>query len=125
MGVSTNGILAFGIDFEEEVEAECITEFEDWLLEQSGGEYGSPEHKMMEDECPVEVVRHCSGDYPMHIVAVSGKVFEARRGYPEDIDPKELEITDLQVAAFKEWLTEQGIDIKDEEPKWLLCSMWH
>ena len=92
MGTSTDGILAFGVDFGDE---DCFDEtlpeelreilektegLEDYLIECSGigewsedftaeenSEYWDKRQKVIKD-APVEEVTHCSYDYPMTIL---------------------------------------------------------
>lgn len=72
---------------------------------------------------PVDVVLHCSYDYPMYIIAVTGTEHSARRGYPKAIDPAALVVTGEQIEAMKKFCGEHGIEIPGE-PQWYLSSMW-
>lgn len=74
-------------------------------------------------DMPVEVVRHCSGDYPMYILAVPGTKVRASRGHPEVIDPKSF-ITTISVDAWQgaaEFCKKWDIEFK---PQWFLVSYW-
>lgn len=72
------------------------------------------------DACPVELIMHCSGDYPMWILSLRGSFVRACRGQVVDIDLPRMEESD--VAKFKEWCASNGVEWK--EPKWLLTSLW-
>lgn len=182
MGVSTDGILAYGINLggvEDDAdlfwlpkdedgdtiydENEGEPNFETWWEEQNGvsskaiwAEYyaweklnktGEYEHdsKLVEkyeklnpqwrkkldkyyddarrvrDDCPVELVMHCSYDYPMYILAVKNSQFTASRGYPEEIDPENLHISEEDLDNFNEFIDTYKIE---GSPKWWLASMW-
>ena len=70
---------------------------------------------------PVEVVLHCSYDYPMYIIAAKGKVYSARRGYPERIDTSKLTVTQKEMDTLKQFCAEHHID---GEIGWWLSSLW-
>lgn len=73
----------------------------------------------------VSLVSHCSGDCTEHILAVTGTVTSASRGYPETFNPTKMAV-DLELTRgdvkLRAALTKLGV--KDLEPGWLLCSMW-
>ena len=75
-----------------------------------------------EKQLKVDIVAHCSDDYPMFLLA-SRKV-SAARGYPEDVTD---EIA-ADVTADREHLTAAlaalGITPKQTEPRWILASLW-
>lgn len=133
MGVSTDGILVFGFEIGEEGDepdflAEHNGDFEEFLHSVSGlPRWGEPGHSFaafreFEKGFPIELVSHCSYEYPMYILAVNGTKKKASRGYPEVISPEELIISDEKIEAFKKFCDDYGIEW--QEPKWLLCSMW-
>lgn len=131
MGQSTNGILVFGFEVGDEEEAPDYMKgfegFEDYLDSLSGlPAYGEPGHSFDDQQvfrakCPADLVTHCSLDYPMYILAVRGTKTSARRGYPAEISPDELNVPIEKINALKAWAAERGIE---GEPKWLLCSLW-
>lgn len=133
MGQSTDGILAFGVDFGEDIEMPWGDDFEEYLHEEASliwksgmSDEESSKYfaacRKVEAACPVEVVIHCSLDYPMYILAVRGTHTSASRGYPEAIDPKELIVQEEKIAAAKAWC--EKLDIQWDNPQWLLCSLW-
>lgn len=72
--------------------------------------------------CPIEFVRHCSGDYPMWIVAVKGTVRTAYRGRPIEISIDSLtDCAEMEIRA-EAFCAEHGIPFED--PQWLLASDW-
>jgi hypothetical protein len=128
MSTSTNGILVFGIDFDESL-PEFMgneTDFEDFLqVELKLPMYGSAGYSYEEkskkiETCPANLVIHCSYDYPMYILALRGTEKTAHRGYPVEITS--LEIAPERLEAFKDWCKAHGIE--NPEPKWLLASLW-
>lgn len=124
MGVSTDGILVFGIDLGEEL-PEFLEEFEDtwWDFTDSiSGETDYKKRSAFRDKFPVDLVRYCSYEYPMYILAVNGTETTVSRGYVEEIDPQQLTVEAEKIAALKNFCEEYGIEYS--EPKWLLCSMW-
>jgi hypothetical protein len=68
---------------------------------------------------------HCSGDYPMFLLAT--KVITVYRGSVKDIDMAALAVEpemngwDEKLRAAVQAL---GITPKQERPQWLLCSYW-
>ena len=139
MGVSTDGLLAFGINFGEEL-PEPFRGYEEFDLDEIiADEGGLPiwRDNMTDEErtaywsrkkelvkaSPVEHVMHCSYDYPEHIFAVRGFSYSAARGFPEKIDPEKLQVPEMAIAAFRKWLADHGVDV-DEEPVWFLASLW-
>jgi len=77
---------------------------------------------------PVKIVRHCSYDYPMFIIAVIGTYRYASRGYPEKVVLTGID-TDKTRAVVD--FCEKYCKPKDEfskfpkmEPCWLLSSMY-
>ncbi|MDB4330238.1 hypothetical protein N9948_00735 [bacterium] len=72
-----------------------------------------------------EVNSHCHGECPMPYICVKESHTSASRGYPETIDakvmtdPDKLAEWDQELKAFCDFM-----DIKFEQPKWMLASMW-
>jgi hypothetical protein len=139
MGTSTNGILAYGYDlgdpqddfdpddfpwydedegFDESAEkallaAHGFTET-DWRAD------GYFERKSAaEKTIGVELVAHCSGDYPMYLLAAARQT--ARRGYVEVVDRT---VPDNADERLRWALGVLGITPKAEKPQWLLVSYW-
>jgi hypothetical protein len=136
MGISTDGILAFGFDLGLEGEKpEFLGDHED-IDEMVTAEAGltAPEHRDYERDwreywkakkaalaaCPIELIEHCSGEYPMYIIAVRGTGGYARRGYAQKVDtsPPAPE----KIEAARAWCEAHGIEW--QEPCWLLASFY-
>jgi len=146
MGVSTDAILCWGINLGEDLpweekavelgyESGSDDEFlafmfcgvekpkEEWV---EGGEnenysaYWKAKREALE-EYGVELVGHCSYDYPMYILAMAASVTRASRGCPATITNLE------EQPGWEERLTDAceklGLPL-DSERKWILCSMW-
>jgi len=131
MGQSTDGILVFGIPLEEGVELEFLEEhdrdFEEFVDAQTGvnwREAGFPAVEEARKAFGITLVRHCSCDYPMYILALTGTETTASRGYPQKIeslrDIPQQQIDKLIAFADSYDLT----DSFDGEPGWYLCSDW-
>ena len=126
MGVSTDGILVYGIPMEEEFNfmGELYTdEYIDHLLGVEECEWDV--RRDARNACPVEIVSHCSYDYPMYIVALTGTRIWASRGYPVEVDPEKLNIDPEKIKEYHKFITDKGIPVPEgETPHWVLCSMW-
>ena len=154
MGMSTDGIICFGIDFEEGTEFpwsgdQFDGDIEEWWRKEKGyitkfhpydanGNYlpgighGDPrfneEYKRrakwdIANPLPVEVVHFCSGDYPMHIIAVAGTYRTACRGEVVKLGLR-LECPEpVKIQALYSFLREYNIDFTGEAG-WLLASYW-
>ena len=141
MGVSTDAILCWGIHLpdEEDREDDVIPPWVDGdmdgvLCEKMSGPKPPPESKTDDDRkaywktrsdflkgINVEVFSHCSGDYPMYIIAITESKTVASRGYPETIKSLRHGMKwDQQLRAVCDVL-----GIKWEPPKWILCSDWY
>jgi len=154
MGTSTDGQLCFGVSFPEEHEFPWGEfEVEEWWFEKILGykhpfeiydDTGNYIDGVAPDEdlsneyyahysnfrdanpMPVEVVMHCSYNYPMIIIAAKESLHCNSRGYPEVINTETLVVTDESrqaVADFCKKYCEITSDV-DLEPKWYLTSMW-
>lgn len=148
MGTSTNGILAFGVDFGSAEEGdmpewlETILQssedgFDDFIAAEAGiGDWSEAmseaendaywtRHREAIANCPVEYVVHCSADYEMVILAVRGTVTHASRGYPANLDDRTFALSvvpDEMVERFRQWIRDHGGE--EVEPTWLLASYW-
>lgn len=133
MGVSTDAILCFGVDLSEDYEdllpwqqlEDDDNDFDTWVARISGADTDDWKAiKEAAEKCPVELVSHCSYDYPMYIVAVRGTKITARRGSPKVISLDAIggdDFIERQIAAER-FCEEHGIPCGDFQ--WLLCSMW-
>ena len=152
MGVSTNGQLCYGVLFEEGFEFpwDEYDDIEDWWAKVKGftptvypynseGDYAeginakSPEIDIYHNEksewekanpIPVELVNYCSCDYPMYILTVPSANYYNSRGDAVGIDPTKLldeqgEAHDILIQFLKEFEIEY-----EDEPCWLLSSLW-
>jgi hypothetical protein len=108
--------------------------------EDDWGERGSPEYEAISARYSayydkkevalaglgVEFLHHCSGDYPMYMLVISGSEQSASRGYPESINPREMEMAvengnwPQTLRAVMEKLEIDG----DKDMGWTLCSYW-
>ena len=140
MGQSTDGILVYGIDFGEDfdserfVDADGDQDFEGFIhLERGVSPIMDVESTTYRDarwnaqkeavkNYPIELVKYCSGNYPMYVVAVPGTKIRASRGDAKIITPDRLRVTNEQETALKGWCEQH--DIKWSQPHWLLCSVW-
>jgi hypothetical protein len=148
MGVSTDAILAFGFDLgdaedmslaerfgaAERDEDEEDFDFDDWIARQAGAIYpaghsgiDSPEYRAYSEKrdaaiaaCPVEVITHCSYDYPMHFLALRGTERKAWRGHPVKVETPAPDASRL--AAMRAFCEQHGIEW--QEPAWHIFSLW-
>ena len=147
MGQSTDAILVFGVSVPEGEEPEWLRDMEaqEWWRVQQGyeppyrpyteeGEYaegwtpGDPrlpayfQHGWDWDKanpCPFDALPHCSGDYPMYILAVPGTETRAWRGSPVAItELRKVEMGD----EYQDAVGKLGFDAGAAQ--WWLCSMW-
>lgn len=69
----------------------------------------------------VDLVSHCSGDYPMYILAAKASITRAHRGYPEKL-PDGMTADPGWPQILEVFCEKTGIQI--QEPSWILCSNW-
>lgn len=75
--------------------------------------------KAAEERMGVELDSHCSGEYPMYLLAA--KKTTAARGYPKEVDFTLPDNADERLA----WaIGVLGLDVGDQKPRWLLASYW-
>lgn len=133
MGVSTDAIVAFGFNLGEEWpealkiagEDEDSTDFEDWIADHLGlGDWQQEGYWERKREAvkafPVDLIMHCSYDYPEYFIAVRGTEQRASRGYPVKLDLHEVD--SAKVQALREFCDQHGIEWG--EPAWHTFSMW-
>jgi len=79
---------------------------------------------------PVNPVMHCSYDYPMYIIAVNGTESSNSRGYPTEVNPDSMVVTDEQIRVLVDFCTkycqpqDEYTERPNMEPKWYLTSLW-
>lgn len=132
MGQSTDAILAFGQhqEWDEGCEKDIIDCLGTYLARLDGhrdelfteGYIPYEVYKKYEEECPIEIVGHCSCDYRMYFVAIRGYNTLASRGYPHDFrdgftSPTKDEIEKARIFCDKH-------DIEFNNPSWSLMSDW-
>lgn len=152
MGVSTNAQICYGIAFDEEFEfpwSEC-DDIEDWWVFNVLGfkhavEIYTPEGEYIDGvkpaadvinkyyadirafrdahPMPIKLVTHCSGDYPMYILAVPGSRITCSRGDWVELDPAALTVTQEEHNRLVHFCEEFSI-VVDNTPRWLLTSYW-
>jgi hypothetical protein len=118
MGISSDGVISYGLKFEEGYEFPWQGEdYTDWWLKESGYKepfklwdsngnfpngvkpadsviteyYNHRREFKKEHPLPFEMVDYCSGEYPMYILAVPGTIITANRGHPIEFNPAELD----------------------------------
>ncbi len=144
MGVSTDGILCYGVNLGGECSGESVVdEFpwdkhdgdeeewwryingftEEWTRATSDAYFKRCKAFDAKHPFPVEIVRHGSGDYTDIIIAVKGTVTTAKRGYPEEIDRGAVASASAILAHSKFLAEHLGVTTADG-PEWILCSMW-
>lgn len=124
MGTSTDAILCYGININENYLADCEEDTGE-LDESWAKENGSKLIRWMlyygESVNGVKIITHCSDEYPMYLLVAEGSDVTAWRGYPKkinSIDPN-LNWNNL-IANFVE---ENNVQT-DGEIGWWLCSYW-
>lgn len=155
MGQSTNGMLAYGYDlggddgwklqglgeygefpelpwldedegFQESAERRLLAEIAGFTETWSSGNEGYFEREReAKARLGVAFDTHCSGDYPMYLLAT--KVITVYRGSVKDIDMAALAV-EPEMNGWDEKLRAAlaalGITPQQPEPRWLLCSYW-
>jgi len=137
MGQSTDALMAFGFDLGEEM-PESFTydeddgfEADEFLLRDYdvtipewtpgiGQDYWRKKDELIAG-LPVEIITHCSGEYPMYFLAVRGTEHQARRGYPEKAPQRAIEQSEID--ALRAFCEKHGIEW--QEPSWHIFSMWN
>lgn len=134
MGQSTDGILCYGFDVNEEG-PEIPYSMDELFLKIHGIDadeldYKEQKAKLEElnfDDCPIEIIDHCSEGCRMVILGIKGKSVTASRGYPEDINVNDLIPNQKEIQLAKDFIQNNeffaDMDI-DKDPKLMLCSWW-
>lgn len=83
--------------------------------------------KRFEEEAPIEIVRHCSYECSMYVVALRGTVTTARRGYPERLTGDlgdSIKVPRVEQIYEAQRFCEENDLLAFDDPGWLLFSMW-
>lgn len=137
MGQSTDALMAFGFDLGEELPEIFATDAEDGfdadeflLRDYDAGvpdwtpdrptDYWCKKYEALA-KLPVDIITHCSGEYPMYFLAVRGTNRRAYRGAP--IVAEQYQIGEDQIAALRAFCDKHGIEW--QEPRWHIFSMWN
>jgi hypothetical protein len=138
MGISSDGILFFGLDLGTEPPwgSENISDINDYVASKLGldppdvpfdenrkiySEYWDKKKKILDRSC-CELDMHCSYDYEMYLVCLSKKKFSASRGYPLDLPDDFHRVTDSDIEKLKKFCDALGI--KWSKPRWILTSFY-
>jgi hypothetical protein len=150
MGQSTDGILFFGVCFDDDeapwqlAEEGIDYDYDDWLFSLYYQSYeraprpdkdSNPkaydewiqEYITMKDKIPVEINTHCSSDYPMfylHIREDKAAHVRASCGYPESIHPSHLTVGIEWIGHFLEFWQKLKIKYPDLEIEEQTASWW-
>lgn len=108
MGQSTDAYLVFGYPIEGEGEFEPYSDIEETLYNRND---------------PVELIIHCSGEYPMWILGMRGYL-RAWRGTPVQVDPSKLQVEDGWIGRIRAVAQEFDLEIEPEKIAWYLVSYW-
>ena len=148
MGVSTDAILFYGFEIDENFEwpKGFVDEDEKWpdldefLLFQDDFpgypenatstergkyfEYRAKTLKRLKFDCPVEIDYHCSSDYPIWFIAAKGSIIRANRGWSQTFKPN-VDLIPINSPDYRIelWCKNNGIPFK--ELKWHLASCWN
>lgn len=138
MGTNTDAILAYGYDLLEdegmpEDLLDCYGDLGDWL-----GQSADPavkdykEIRKLFEACPVDIIRHCSAEYPMFFLAIKrhpiGRTysndFEIRcsRGDLVPIDQLPCP-TEEEIKALEDFVEKHGFKTSGKLG-WHLMSWW-
>jgi len=139
MGISSDGILFYGIMFDWEDGNEPWADDEGgdeaWVCDKLGISDKEPKHDDYKSQdwkdyweykrerladIGIEFVLHCAYDYAMWGLAISPTILRAYRGYPKEIDSIDIaEEWNEKLRAFCEL-----VGVPYSEPKWWLCSVY-
>ncbi len=129
MGMSTNGLLWFGY---------CADDDEAWCPEADDESAAAAKLSAVDDEWRddvegtanqllkpfgCEMVAHCSSEYPMYGIAITGTATTAWRGHPKPVTP-----TETPDPSWADQLRKAAEAIgwpltEDPKPQWWLASM--
>lgn len=117
MGQSTDAILVYGVPLKDDADS---------ILLDAADEHDHIINKLIDNQTidGIYFEFHCSGDYPMYIVAIENSKQWAWRGHPIKIDIEKLS---LDVIGMKKKIAEfvSKYNLKtDGEIGWWMASYW-
>ena len=118
MGQSTDAILSFGINNTSDDES-TIYPWANLFADIKRNEHEDEDSPPYLRTGLIDIVQHCSCDYPMYIIAIRSTVKTAWRGQVVTVENLDVDPDELQ--QFIEWCRGRGIE---EDPKWFLVSNW-
>lgn len=137
MGQSTDAIIAYGLDLGDEIEefeydeadgfesaamkrllAEIVGFTEQWTPNKEGY---FDRKRAAEESLGIEIITHCSCDYPMHFLAARGSENRAYRGSPQPVG--DLVVDPTWNGKIAKAMSVLGIK-SEGEPAWTLFSNW-
>ena len=149
MGISSNGLIAFGIPFEEgfqfpwneknegDIEAWWLDvcgfkptlypftdegEYIKGYTDKMGNDYFAEKHAFQKEHpLPIELQNYCHGDYPMYMLCIEDSVIRASRGFPNELNPENLTAKEDWAKILTDFCKKHEIEIPSE-PKWYLFS---
>ena len=136
MGISTSAQIAFGVDYQNELpkvlndimydeDYEELYDSEEVFLKLVGYDVDNMEWKEKHEkykEIPIEIIYHCSEEYPMCILAIKGTRKTAYRGEPKKLDIRKFLVISQKENEALAFCEKYGIE--DWNPEWLLFSYW-
>lgn len=136
MSVSTDALLIYGYELDysdgdpelgEKLEARLLAELAGFTETHKDGKEGFfARQREALGSIPVEIVLHCSVEYPMYILALRMPQHEALRGEPirlgESLPIIPNKLRD-ELSTAKSKLERVGVEFNRSEPSWILCSM--
>ena len=139
MGVSTDGILFFGIDLDEEGSLDVPWAGDDWeefVAKKLGvfppdvpfegnenvfREYWNKKAEVLKT-LGCDMRYHCSDSCACLFVAPEDKILIASRGYPKRVTGALLDVDGKHVEKLKKFC--ELLELPWSEPKWQLASYW-
>jgi hypothetical protein len=73
--------------------------------------------------CDIELVRHCSYDYPMYVLAIAASKVKANRGYPQTITKAHIDQAEADTWQAKLTDACEKLGVEPQSGQWILCSM--
>ena len=116
MGQSTDAILAYGINLDEEGS-------DPWEICESLQYDRYADAEAAKKELGIDLIQHCSNGCPMYIIGVEH--LRAWRGEPKEVDPAGLLLDEKATRAKIQAYCERfGLPFSDDACKWYLASNW-